>query len=208
MAQQNIDLGSYPNDPTADAIRTAFAKTQNNFTELFSNASNTAVASINRVAAPGITVTPSSGIGNLTISANIACVQVHTSTLSIGRDANGTTDATITASSQVLFVDLPQITSFGTQTGITAAGSTQGTATLIGKSINVIGTATAGTGVVLPSTTGARIFIVNTGASTVNVYPNSGAQINALGTNTPYTLATSAKMEFISTSTTQWYTTT
>jgi hypothetical protein len=208
MAQQNIDLGSYPNDPTADSIRTAFGKAQNNFTELFSSTSNTAVASINRVAAPGITVTPSSGICNLTISANIACVQVHTSTLSIGRDANGTTDATITASSQVLFVDLPQITSFGTQTGITAAGSTQGTATLIGKSINVIGTATAGTGVVLPSTTGARIFIVNTGASTVNVYPNSGAQINALGTNTPYTLATSAKMEFISTSTTQWYTTT
>ena len=30
MAQKNIDFGSYPDDPDADAIRTAFQKTQQN----------------------------------------------------------------------------------------------------------------------------------------------------------------------------------
>ena len=30
MAQANIDFGGFPNDPNADAIRTAFQKTQEN----------------------------------------------------------------------------------------------------------------------------------------------------------------------------------
>ena len=35
MAQQNIDFGTFPDDPDADAIRTAFQKVQNNFSELY-----------------------------------------------------------------------------------------------------------------------------------------------------------------------------
>ena len=34
MAQQNIDCGTFPDDPSADAIRTAFQKVQQNFTEI------------------------------------------------------------------------------------------------------------------------------------------------------------------------------
>jgi hypothetical protein len=102
MAQRNIDFGGFPNDPNSDAIRTAFQKVQLNFTELF-NAGG--VSSINRIAQPGLTVSPTSGA--VLITANIACVQVHTSTLSIGRNANGSQDTSITQSSQVLWVDLP-----------------------------------------------------------------------------------------------------
>ena len=32
MAQKNIDFGTFPDDPNADAIRTAFSKVQDNFT--------------------------------------------------------------------------------------------------------------------------------------------------------------------------------
>ncbi len=39
MAQRNIDFGTFPDDPDADAIRTAFQKTQENFTELFAGLS-------------------------------------------------------------------------------------------------------------------------------------------------------------------------
>ena len=38
MAQQNIDFGSFPDDPDADAIRTAFQKVQTNFNELYATA--------------------------------------------------------------------------------------------------------------------------------------------------------------------------
>ena len=105
MSQQFIDFGAFPDDPDADAIRTAFEKVQQNFTELFNTTTTAGVDSVNRI--PGAGVTVSSPIGNVIITANIACVQFHTSTLSIGRGANGGTDASITESSQVLWIDLP-----------------------------------------------------------------------------------------------------
>ena len=105
MAQQNIDFGTFPDDPDADAIRTAFSKVQTNFTEVFAGVAGASVASVNRTAGAGITV--SSPTGNVIVTANIACVQVHTSTLSIGRDSNGSYDTSITASSQTLWIDLP-----------------------------------------------------------------------------------------------------
>lgn len=107
MSQKNIDFGNYPDDPDADSIRAAFQKTQDNFTQLFAPAgAESAVTSINRTPGAGITV--NAPTGNVVISANIACVQVQTSTLSIGRGANGNSYTSITASSQVLWVDLPE----------------------------------------------------------------------------------------------------
>ena len=38
MSQQNIDFGTFPDDPDADAIRTAFQKVQNKFNELYTTA--------------------------------------------------------------------------------------------------------------------------------------------------------------------------
>ena len=106
MSQQFIDFGTFPDDPDADAIRTAFEKVQQNFNELFNTTTSVGVESINRT--PGAGVTVSQPTGNVIISANIACVQFHTSTLSIGRGSNGGTDASITESSQVLWMDLPE----------------------------------------------------------------------------------------------------
>ena len=105
MAQQLIDFGSFPDDPTADAIRTAFQKTQQNFAELYSGAAGQAVYSVNRTPGAGITV--NAPTGNVVVTANIACVQVETSTLSIGITANGGQNAVYTQSNQVLVIDLP-----------------------------------------------------------------------------------------------------
>lgn len=70
---------------------------------------------------------------------------------------------------------------------VSAAGSTQGTATAIGAGNNVITTCAAGAGVILPSCEiGDEIFIWNgTGTNTLSVYPDSGSTINQLAANVP-----------------------
>jgi len=102
MAQQNIDFGTFPDDPDADAIRTAFAKVQNNFTELFATTTAGSVVSVNGGA--GIAVnTPT---GNVIVTANLAQVVVSTSSLSVGQGSNGGTTAVINSSIQTLVIDI------------------------------------------------------------------------------------------------------
>ena len=115
MSQQNINFGTFPDDPGSDAIRIAFQKVQNNFNQLFTSLQSEAVLSI--VAGPGISI--NSPTGNVLISANLAQVQVQTTTLSIGRGSNGSQFTTITDSSQVLFVDLPAIINNVTDINVT-----------------------------------------------------------------------------------------
>jgi hypothetical protein len=184
MSQNNIDFGTFPDDPSADAIRTAFTKVQNNFNQLFDANANSAVLSINRTPGAGITV--NNPTGNVVVSANIACVQVSTSSLSIGRGVNGFSSATITSSAQTLVVDLnPNLvlsnyfastsnslaifngnlsTNSNAQSNVTSLG------TLVG--LNVSGNA---------SFTGSNIYISNvsnlriTGGSPGNVLTTDGA---------------------------------
>ena len=104
MAQENIDFGGFPDDPSADAIRTAFNKVQNNFNQLFSTNAGSTVNSINRTPGAGITVNYPTG--NVVISANLAALNVTTSSLSIGRGSNGNTAANITSTAQTLVVDI------------------------------------------------------------------------------------------------------
>ena len=80
MAQRNIDFGTFPDDPNADAIRTAFQKVQENFSELFNATASQAVLSINRTPGAGITV--NSSTGNVVVSANISNVQIYNRALS------------------------------------------------------------------------------------------------------------------------------
>jgi len=104
MSQQNIDFGTFPDDPSADAIRTAFNKVQNNFDQLFGANANTTVTSINRTPGAGITV--NFPTGNVVVSANLACLQVSTSSLKMGRGGNSGSNALITQSSQTLVIDI------------------------------------------------------------------------------------------------------
>ena len=102
MAQQNIDFGTFPDDPDADAIRTAFQKVQNNFTELFATTTAGSVTSVNGGA--GIAV--NAPTGNVIVTANLAQVVVSTSSLSVGQGSNGGTTAVINSSIQTLVIDI------------------------------------------------------------------------------------------------------
>ena len=92
-------------------------------------------------------------------------------------------------------------------TGITAAGTTQGGGTALTKEVNIVSTVSAGaTGVVLPTAVaGMIVTVTNTTANSMIVYPASGGQINALGTNAGFTMGTTT-IQFVAPTTTQWYT--
>ena len=91
-------------------------------------------------------------------------------------------------------------------TGISAAGTVQGNATVIAKQINVVSTVASGAGVVLPSAVaGMTIYITNTSANSLLVYPASGGAINSLATNAAITQAANSTLHYIAPTTTQWY---
>jgi len=78
-----------------------------------------------------------------------------------------------------------------TATSISAAGTTQGTATELTAADSELTTVAAGAGVVLSSgiASGDTQSVFNAGANAVKVYPPLGMQINALPTNAPMLLA-------------------
>jgi hypothetical protein len=86
-------------------------------------------------------------------------------------------------------------------TGLTAAGSTQGTALALVASNNVVATTGASTGVILPAVQGGEeVWVYNAGASTLTVYPPTGAAINSGAANAGFAVATtkSATFKFVS----------
>lgn len=90
---------------------------------------------------------------------------------------------------------------------ISAAGTVQGDATLLAADINNVTTVAANSGVIFPTAVaGMRLSVFNNGANDLDVYPATGAQVNALGANAPFILAVGAKLDYVATSATQWYT--
>lgn len=111
MAQQDIDYGSYPDDASADAIRLAFQKTQENFDELYGNLSNITGAVTTVVAGNGITV--SSATGDVTVNSTFNLLNVHSNTLTIsgvgGTVTSGGTigeDYTVNNASSTLVIEI------------------------------------------------------------------------------------------------------
>jgi hypothetical protein len=89
-------------------------------------------------------------------------------------------------------------------TGISAAGTTQGTATELTNALNGISTVAASSGVRLyAGSTGDSQIVYNGGANPVRVYPPTGAKINGLATNAPHVLVTNTACEFWFLSSTQ-----
>lgn len=91
-------------------------------------------------------------------------------------------------------------------TAVSAAGTTQGTATALGAAFTIITTAGASSGVILPQgQPGDRLMIYNSGANAVLVYPPTGAKINSGATNAGAALATQTVCEYVQLSTTQYF---
>lgn len=96
---------------------------------------------------------------------------------------------------------------------VTAAGTNQGTATLLTQGFNLVTVPSAGMGVVLPTpVAGKRMVIAVGGATALKVYPSSGTQIEAYGTDQPYTITPSNlssgtyQVAFTATDATTWQT--
>ena len=144
MSQEIIDFGSYPNDANADPVRTAFQKTQNNFTELYTVLNVGSVQSV--IASTGLDQDVQTG--NVTLTANIANVTIQTGTsLVVGVTSNPTANsATIARGTTPFVIDLastitttnviataltgtlttaaqPNITSTGILTGLSSSGN-------------------------------------------------------------------------------------
>lgn len=91
------------------------------------------------------------------------------------------------------------------QAAVTAAGTSQTTATDLVASINVVTTAAASSGVQLQSCeVGDEVEICNLGANAVTVYPDSGARINALAADSGFLLQTNTAVKLRRFSSTRW----
>ena len=97
-----------------------------------------------------------------------------------------------------------------TEAAISAAGTTQATATLLRAQYSDIGTVASGAGVALSNhlSPGRIQTVFNSGANALKVYPpyigGTGLfQINALAVNGAITLATNTGILFVCTSTTR-----
>jgi hypothetical protein len=125
--------------------------------------------------------------------------------------AAAVTDETGTGS--LVFATSPSLTTptlsgetFSTSATVTAGSNAQGQGALT-SDYNVITTAASNpSGVTLPTATvGRRIVVVNKGANAINIYPASGAAIDALTANLSINLPANNVMIFNAASTTAWY---
>lgn len=101
----------------------------------------------------------------------------------------------------------PMLSIGGFEASITAAGSTIADAAALPGAVNIITTAAASTGVILPDLKGpvCVVAVVNKGASTVSVYPPTAAgTINGGTAGAAVTLATTKAGIFFSTGTGTW----
>ncbi len=90
--------------------------------------------------------------------------------------------------------------------GLTATGSTQGTALALSSVINEVSTVSASTGVrLMPDMSpGDMIHVHNSGASTLSVYPPTGESIQSGAANAAFSVATNRAALFIKRSNTAW----
>jgi hypothetical protein len=86
---------------------------------------------------------------------------------------------------------------------VSAAGTTQGTATAISADVVVVTTVGSGAGVVLPLVGHGSMTVFNAGANVLKVYPGSGASITPLSANTAMTLPINTAVTFTWVSVTQ-----
>jgi hypothetical protein len=89
---------------------------------------------------------------------------------------------------------------------VSAAGTTQATATSLSALVSGVNTVAAGSGVVLPVVvSGAEMEVINTSAAALAVYPPVGWSIYGSGTNAPQTLAAGRRLTLIGDAgTSQW----
>ena len=134
-----------------------------------------------------------------TMNIGTAGVSGSTTAINIGSAVSGATSTTTLSGLVVNSISA----------AVSAAGATQGTATALVSNVNNVTVVAVGAdGVRLPTAVaGMRILIRNSdSADILSIYPATGGQINALGTNVASTLVAGLTTELVATTATQWYT--
>jgi len=127
-----------------------------------------------------------------------AGVSGSTTTISIGSAVAGATSTTT----------LNGLTINSISAAVSAAGTTQATATALVANINnVTVVSSTADGVRLPTAVaGMRILVRNSDAAdTLEIYPATGGTINALAVNASFSLPIATTVELIAMTATQWY---
>ena len=202
----------YPTFTTSSANGNSSAVFNSSISANLANASITATTFVGALSGAATTA----GTANSVAGANVS-----------GAVSSATTAGTVTTPAQGNITSVGTLTSLNSSGNITApsyiantgyfvrsvnasvsaAGTTQGTGTILTTEFNRVSTVASGAGVVLPTAVaGIAIVIVNTSANTLLVYPASGAAINSLATNVGYSQTTLATLQYIAISSTQWYT--
>jgi len=88
---------------------------------------------------------------------------------------------------------------------VAASGSTQGTATALSSTYNLVTTASANQGVLLPDAiSGKRCTVVNLTSADIKVYPSTSENIDNLAIDISKTLPAGATLSLIASSGTTW----
>lgn len=92
------------------------------------------------------------------------------------------------------------------QTGISAAGTTQGTATALSADLNLVSTVAANSGVILYNgvINDSMIVYNDQAVNALLVYPPTSAQINQIPVNTAHSLPPNTFCEYYKVSKTRW----
>lgn len=91
------------------------------------------------------------------------------------------------------------------QSGVTATGSTQGTAYQLTADNTAFSTVAASTGAILQAgSPGDETFVYNGGANSLTVYPPVGGTINNLSANTGFAVATTKSCAFVQVGAAAW----
>jgi len=113
------------------------------------------------------------------------------------------------ATLQSLTVTGTFVASGGVQVAVStlvAAGTSQATATAASFGLNVVSAGDGTKAIRLPTAVaGSIVFVKNTAAGALPIYPATGAQINAVAANGAYSIATLTSTLLIAASATQWY---
>jgi len=88
-----------------------------------------------------------------------------------------------------------------------AAGTTQGGATLLSKTFNIVTTATNNQGIKLPTAEEGLLYtIINATSVSVKIYPNTSGTINSGSINTAITIPAGTSSKLVGTSSSNWNT--
>jgi hypothetical protein len=182
MAQEVIDVGTAPNDGLGDPLRTAFAKTNNNFSQLFAAGGVSGIANgtsnVNIPQANGNVVISSAGTANvLTVTGtgiNIAGILNSSGLATLSNlSVTGTTISTGTIQS---LADVTAVT-------ITASGNLSANNAVITGNVTgglFTGNGSGLTGVIATGNVGAATQLTN-GTTTMNIPVANGNMIGNVG---------------------------